>query len=762
MAEPELFSSAYPDLEPTTMSPDIQAALADLKNYPLSRNVRLIRWDTSRIGITAELPVERPSRGTPSGADIRHWEALLFLFHEHRYPLDVPSTRADRKDFPTDLPHLNPVSKGQPQSLCLHRGSLNDWFAEHTLHELVDRARKWLRDAVNGTLIGEKDRFEVTRLDRFLGLMIYPYDDYLNTIQEKPTTPWTPILLELLSKQDFVVGDVLAFNHRIFSNVDHLETARDLCIELNAVRKETQQNKWLLGMLLWPSLESVHRCYFGILPSNYGELVALANEIGIDLERQTQEFLARGAAILKGIPILLAVRRPSPLIGKETNIEILNFIVLHNEGPSIAPDSQVWMLSQVEPMTPASARRLSRRGDDPVEPRTMILGTGALGSKIALHRGRGGDDAMTLVDTDTLSPHNLVRHALLKESLGKNKANALREVIGNLFHGGPDRSQVKVLEQDALDVLDEAPNGPLSEHGLLLDCTASQRVLRAIVQADLPENCRVVRAEIGDLGRLGFWTAEGPNRSPRLDDLQHVLFAEALNDEMVSRWLQEHREQREVLVGPALEEISLGVSCSTTTLRLADEVISYHAAAISLGIRELPEAGEIGIISWTAEGGQPGAIKRLTVSKTVVSQPEEAPEWQVRFLGPAADAMRLHFLKAGHAETGGVLFGRIDSKRKIVFVTNASSPPSDSVGRSFIFRRGIRGLWERTSQAHEASGQLIDYVGEWHTHPRGPGALSSLDWQTVHELQEIHKSDNRPTLVTIVTPTDFVPHFFVP
>jgi Prokaryotic E2 family A/Prokaryotic homologs of the JAB domain/ThiF family len=764
MADLELFSSSLTDLDPASVPIEIQVAFSEMSLYPRARNLRLVRWDATFIGIVVELPVQRPSRGTPSGADIRHWEPMLFLLHERRYSLDVPRVWADRKDFPTDLPHLNPVWSGQPQSLCLHRGSLNDWFAEHSLHELVDRARQWLRDAAYGTLIPEGDRFEVTRLVGSLGLMVYPYAEYTEVINSNSSSEWMPIFLEFLGKQDLFTDALLAFNHSWFPDQGQLETVRDICVRNNKISKELQQQKSLLGMLLWPTPDRISSRYFGVLPSNLGELVVFANDIGIDLESILKSFLERGAAVLKGIPILIAVRRPSLLIGKETNLEILHFVVIHTEteGVSISPDAQVFLLNQVEPMTPASARRLSRRDEDQSESATMILGTGALGSKVALHRGRGGDDALTLVETDTLSPHNLVRHALLRDGLGQNKAVALRNAIGNLFQGGPDKVGVKVLERDALDILAEGPEGPLASHQILLDCTASQRVLRGIVQSNIPESCRVVRAEIADLGRLGFWTAEGPNRSPRLDDLQYVLFAEGLKDDLVSRWLREHRQEREALDGPALEEISLGVSCSTTTLRLADDVISYHAAAVSLGIRDLPEAGEVGIISWAGEGGQPASIKRLTVSATIVCQPEESRDWQVRFLGPAVEEMRLRFHKAGHAETGGILFGRYDFKRKIVYVAVASPPPRDSVGLSSVFMRGTFGLWDHVTQAHESTGGLIDYVGEWHTHPRGPGSLSPKDWQTVHELEAMHKTTGFPTLVTIITPRESVPHLFVP
>ena len=59
----------------------------------------------------------------------------------------------------------------------------------------------------------------------------------------------------------------------------------------------------------------------------------------------------------------------------------------------------------------------------------LFLGCGAIGSKIIFHLARNGYCEMTLVDYDTISPHNLVRHALMNKCIGKNKAEAIKDAI---------------------------------------------------------------------------------------------------------------------------------------------------------------------------------------------------------------------------------------------------------------------------------------------------------------------------------------------
>src|SRR5262249_27650274 len=47
----------------------------------------------------------------------------------------------------------------------LHRGSMDDWFAEHSIGEFIERIRSWYRDAASGLLIRDGDVFEPTRLE---------------------------------------------------------------------------------------------------------------------------------------------------------------------------------------------------------------------------------------------------------------------------------------------------------------------------------------------------------------------------------------------------------------------------------------------------------------------------------------------------------------------------------------------------------------------------------------------------------------------
>ena len=170
------YSLRQADLDPMSCGPYVQAAVKELQAIFGRDGVRVVDWNENYAGMAITIPVDIPTRGPVGGVDIREQEPVLLLFHKTKYPHTAPQVRSDRSDFPVErLAHLNPAFLGQPAYLCLHRGSVNDWFVEHSLASLIERAQGWLRDAASNRLIREADRFEPTRteIERRVGLAIY-------------------------------------------------------------------------------------------------------------------------------------------------------------------------------------------------------------------------------------------------------------------------------------------------------------------------------------------------------------------------------------------------------------------------------------------------------------------------------------------------------------------------------------------------------------------------------------------------------------
>jgi integrative and conjugative element protein (TIGR02256 family) len=86
-------------------------------------------------------------------------------------------------------------------------------------------------------------------------------------------------------------------------------------------------------------------------------------------------------------------------------------------------------------------------------------------------------------------------------------------------------------------------------------------------------------------------------------------------------------------------------------------------------------------------------------------------------------------------ESGGILLGyRYPSRREPIRVTAQIGPGPKA--RHECHRFEPDGAWQDAELAHayECSGQLLTYLGDWHSHPNGPGKPSKLDRRTARAI----------------------------
>ena len=207
------FSSKFSDYNIKHLPKEISKAVTSIEAIALENSCRLFKSTDDFLGVAFSLAIPLPSRGTVNDIDIREIEDVFIIFSLTDFNLSAPLAFSDRDDFPSEkLPHLNPVPRGCPANFCLHRGDINEWYAEHTLSEFVERIREWLRDAAGNRLIklGQGDFFEITRITNSIGYNIYNQLDYLNSIkssyiEKKPNYAfiWYEILKDdpLVSKE---------------------------------------------------------------------------------------------------------------------------------------------------------------------------------------------------------------------------------------------------------------------------------------------------------------------------------------------------------------------------------------------------------------------------------------------------------------------------------------------------------------------------------------------------------------------------------
>jgi hypothetical protein len=784
MAETDdaLFSTGYAEDDPAKWGAEIADAFRQLEDI-LGAKVRCVRWDKYRVAAAFTIKVDLPSRGPVGGVDIRPREPIMLVFNRRDYPEKAPMVRSDRKDFPVNrLSHLYVVDEDRPQALCLHRGNFDDWFAEHTLGDLLGRVRGWFRDAAADRLNRDADFFEPTRLDELGGTAIFAPREFQRWVQHgwsgTGAKPGFGFLTMRMLPPD---GRTPLKDAYVPVRVrDFYTKGRDLSAKL---KETTDFNKaaagqgnvapGCFGILCWSARHPPVADYFGRLPKDVSGLLGLCGRYNIPLGEALREYAARGLNLLGLIPIIIAFARPRPLIGTDSAVEPLCFVI---DGRNLASaetreppaEAAAVPLAQRSPLDPKRAREIAGLEEGYAPGRVLLFGCGALGSKLALHLGRSGHTDLTLVDRDTLSPHNFVRHALLADRTGQNKAEAVASAVQALYANIPKSQDVIADPGSALNWLKGEHRPLLQKHRLLVDATASGMVFEALVRNTLPSGLKVARCGISDAGNIGLLSFEGANRNPRIDDLNVIVYDMAAERPALRDWLERERAERGRGVGAVLEEIAIGMSCSSDTTRMPDDLVSWHAASFSIALRDLartkhrPNAGWL-VLNHRPEGGAfpSGGL----VSETIPVDPvvvvrargvrgfelRGAGAWQVRIRAHLVSEMRERLHRAAPAETGGGMAGVIHPKRRIIYVTRMIEAPPDSKATPDSFTLGTEGLPETVEAVRKASGGLLGYVGDWHTHPRGAGHVSGQDLETMLDTKRKLDMADLPTFILIVS-----------
>ena len=756
MDEKNLFSSQFTSVSLSSVKSEVQSEIADIQKRLDISNADILEYQ-EYYAVRVIVDVNLPSRGPVNGVDIRRKEPLLILFHKIDFPGKAPQMRSDRRDFPHEkLPHLNLVFPNAPYSLCLHRGSIDDWYAERTGYDLVYRAINWLEDAARNKLIKEWDAFEPTRIDFTNwvgGISVFQHKYFSKWIEEK----W---LENLESSFSFVASyGTLAEKNTSWFYIksgflsDNFEDVLEFYKSENMLAKGAP----LPGILLWPRSDYTCSEYFGALPKTSDELYSFSDILGINLRETLENNLLLNKSETKKtnfVPVFICVPRPQKLINSETNLEVLSFLLGVNENDC------VHSLPPREPLTPSFSRMLSQQELLDENSELFIVGCGALGSKISLHLGRAGITNLTLVDSDSLSPHNLVRHGLLADSIGKNKAVAITDAIQKIYWDVTEPIKVTAHSTNIFSLVNKDQE-IFKKANFIVDATASLSVFDRLAFHSDPYQIPIIRCEIADQGKLGITLVEGRGRSPRLDDLQASLYDLALDDSMVQRWLE-----ADILKGgepiAELEDITVGLGCSSPTMKLSDDTISFHASLQSTLIRKLLSDEEhvagIQLSNIESDTSIQVSSKFIEVSKYRTLHSRETQGWTIRIQNNLYDLMIQQTVGEVPNETGGILIGHINVKHKTVHITRQLPPPEDSEGMPYAFRMGVKNVSKKIKEIMKKTRGQITYLGEWHSHPTGSSRLSPTDHDARKQLLEYFSRIQRPTIIMIVTPKGCYPH----
>jgi len=740
------------------LSLDIKDSLALLrKKYP-ECNIRCYNFVTeTEIAVALDLTIKRPNRAL---AFLKK-EPVLTTLNKSDYPFVPPKAYSNRTDFPAEnTPHINPVKEGFPYSICLFRGDAADWFAQHTIIDFVERLRTWMEDAAANNLNKPDDDFEYTRVDQDQHVLFFPQQEAIDAIKnhwicnggqagvlltnyltkdKTPTDPQSRRILWLISMFDESIATAL--NERILLTKDQIG-----------------------GLLFFGNEQDVDDRYITKLPHDIESLIKWAAYRHIDIKKHLDSFIASSLNLQQILPVTFAIKRPRKVINHLSELEFISFFIF----PSLV-DGEIKFLSNSIVESAALyqkncislAKYLSGYPESTSYNEIHYIGLGAVGSKVALHFSRSGLIPKTLIDPDYSLPHNNIRNGIINFP-GNKKIDKLDEDIKQLFLGNiNDAFGIKKLPHSILKVVTDEPGIFDNADQLIVDSTASFGVENFLSKKLKPSAARYARIELADAGEIGFLRIEGANRNPRMDDLMMEVYHLANSELNISKWLIDNKNTRQNY--SVLDDIHLGLNCSSDTLIMPDDKVSYHTAAASIGLRAMMATdspdGILQVSLLPTKESQNNTI-RINVKPVAIVKAANQPTWQLRLRATIQERLIEELNKNKPNETGGIFIGRIDKVNKIIYVTNIITAPHDSKKSPYLFTRGTEGLTPAVKAIREKTGEMLEYVGEWHTHPTGSAKLSPTDQHAIAEIRKVLDPINYPTCVTVVNKARLHPYRF--
>ncbi len=754
--EQEQFSKSLTLFDGTIENPALQDSLSLLYTTLGLDASRLFNWSDGMVALALDIKIDLPTLGNFEEIDIRPIEPILLVFDLKSYPSVAPRVYTDRLSFPKDqLAHLYIAKNDKPPAFCLVRGNIDDWYATKRASDLVIRTKNWLRDAALGTLSTDSAQFDPMRLEGYSGTFIYDYDSIANIVNSKKS---------LLDNGNTAIAVFRRIEIGTFQFVKQInsENIQASIIELLAAfKKEAEKLKtdhFHVGYIVWSADDKVCKEYLINMPKELKHFKSYCSSYGIDLTELERIETQLDINIFKEIPVIVAIRRPNKVIGFNGSIEFSNHIMIIDSddkvGGKIDDNVLLKFSSHNQPLTHKMAKMIS--GVSPTNELSLVLGCGALGSKIVMHLARSGQQQLVLSDPDVISPHNMTRHALLGDQVGLNKATAIVKSLERIF---PDqKTEISDLKKPGLSFTKAEFNKPWK---WIFDFTASENVFNALINEKSFTAPKICRANISDLGNLGLMVIEGKERNPRIDDVQ--VYLHSLYDEKpkIQEWLKREDENAAGTVS-----FNVGVGCNSETTILADDAISSHAAYFSAVIkRQMKNKSQKGKIFLNRiADSQNYSIETEVIDVepfTIINAVNDST-WTIRYKDGIVKRLITQKNRAGKKETGGVFIGVVNYKTKTIHVTDLIDAPPDSKSNAVCFFRGHTGLPEKIQSIREKSGNQLGYIGEWHSHPHGPDGLSETDMDTVIRFKSEFDKEVTPlpVFLTVVTSRFVLPFIF--
>jgi len=398
-------------------------------------------------------------------------------------------------------------------------------------------------------------------------------------------------------------------------------------------------------------------------------------------------------------------------------------------------DEPVYPMEILRQNDTSSARKQSGICDS--GPAGVLIGAGSLGSALLNLWGRSGWGQWAVIDNDHIKPHNLSRHTAFAMHIGQPKATAVADLHDALMDGA---SKITPLYADACDLSQESVTSALKSAKLVIDASTTLGYPRAV--SSMEKVGRHFSVFLTPRGNDAVLLAEDVQRNIRLRTLEAQYYGALIHE----AWGQNHLDG-------SLGSFWSGASCRDISAVIAYSKVLCHASILAEQIPIMAASPNPRIRVWQ-RNPERGSIE---VREVAPAQEIRMDIGKMALFIDAGIVQQLCALRNERlpSETGGVLLGYYDFNVSAVTVVAALPAPTDSKSSPGWFERGVAGLAEAVREASRRTAGVVDYIGEWHSHPPKHSASPSKDdLIQLYDLARRMAEDGLPAVQLIVGEDD--------